>query len=100
MSLEMPAGGGPESAQRGGRDLSMPSAPPAQLYAEMAVAAQRVGELREEDREVRFGIDDRRRVVIEVRNLDGKVISSIRPREMLDIVAGAPLDTDRGAASD
>jgi len=73
-------------------DLSIPSSPPPDLRAEMAAAAQRADELREQGRELHFEIDDRGRVIIEVRDLEGNVIRSIPPSRMLDVVAGAPLE--------
>jgi hypothetical protein len=73
-------------------DVSIPSAPPPDLRAEMAAASQRVDELREQGRELHFEVDDRGRVIIEVRDLEGNVIRSIPPSRMLDVVAGAPLE--------
>ena len=73
-------------------DLSIPSSPPPDLRAEMAAAAQRADELRDQGRELHFEVDDRGRVLIEVRDLDGNVIRSIPPSRMLDVVAGAPLE--------
>jgi hypothetical protein len=73
-------------------DVSIPSSPPPDLRAEMAKAAQRADELEEQGRELHFEVDDRGRVIIEVRDLEGNVIRSIPPSRMLDVVAGAPLE--------
>ena len=73
-------------------DVSIPSSPPAELRAEMAAAAQRVEELRAQDRELHFELDDNGRIILEVRDLEGNVIRSIPPSHVLDVAAGASLE--------
>jgi hypothetical protein len=110
MNFELPPVGQPQPTSATGRtprvppaagadvgaavevDVSIPSSPPPDLRAEMAAAAQRADELREQGRELHFEVDDRGRVLIEVRDLEGRVIRSIPPSRMLDVVAGAPLE--------
>ena len=73
-------------------DLSIPSSPPPELAAETAAASRRVDELRAQDRELHFELDDKGRIIIEVRDLEGNVIRSIPPSRVLDVAAGAPLE--------
>jgi flagellar protein FlaG len=55
-------------------------------------AAQRVDELRANNRELHFTKDaETNRVVIQVRDLDGKVIKTIPPSKAMDIMAGGEL---------
>ncbi len=70
-----------------------PSRPPAEVLAEMEAASRRYQELRSQHRELHFTHDDERnRVVVEVRDLEGNVLRTIPPSKALDVIAGAPLD--------
>jgi hypothetical protein len=70
-----------------------PSRPPAEVLAQMEAASRRYDELRAQKRELHFTHDDQRnRVVVEVRDLEGNVLRTIPPSKALDIIAGGPLD--------
>ena len=75
--------------------LSIPASPPEQLRDEMAAAAQRVDQLRDQGRELHFERDhETGRVVVQVLDLNGNVLRTIPPSQMLDVLAGAPLEVD------
>ena len=72
---------------------AMPSRPPAEVLAEMEAASRRYDELRSQHRELHFTHDDERnRVVVEVRDLDGNVLRTIPPSQALGVIAGGSLD--------
>jgi FlaG protein len=71
---------------------AVPLAPAPEAREMVQKAAQRVEELRAENRELHFTRDqDSNRVVIEVRDLDGNVIRTIPPEKALDIMSGAAI---------
>ena len=73
----------------------VPSSPPAEVLEAMDAAGRVARELHANGRELRFvppqdGAGGRVRV--EVRDLDGNVLRTIPPSELLDVATGAPLD--------
>jgi len=71
---------------------AIPASPPADVLDEMYSAAKVADKLRAQGRELHFEPGDSGRVVIQVRDLDGKVIRTVPPSQALDIAGGAPLD--------
>jgi hypothetical protein len=87
------AGGAEDTFTVSHRDV--PASPPPEVLEAMSVAGRVARELHEQGRELRFtppaeGANGRVRV--EVRDLDGNVLRTIPPSELLDVAAGAPLD--------
>lgn len=70
--------------------LSVPHPPP-RLRREIRAAADRAEQLWREQRELHFETDDTGRVVVQVRDLDGRVIRAIPPSEALEVISGRPL---------
>jgi hypothetical protein len=95
----------PESAPRvsrgagnaGGVDAAVissgeiPVSPPPEVLEAMDAAARVARELHEQGRELRF-VNAEDGVRIELRDLDGNVLRTIPPGDLLDIATGAPLD--------
>ena len=70
----------------------VPAEPPAGVLREVDRAAARAEELWRELRELHFEMDeDSGRVIVQVRDLDGRVIRTVPPSEALDVLAGKPL---------
>jgi flagellar protein FlaG len=70
----------------------IPAAPPEDALREVDRAAARADELWRDKRELHFAMDeDSGRVIVQVRDLDGRVIRTIPPSEALDILSGRPL---------
>jgi flagellar protein FlaG len=70
----------------------IPSAPPPGVLRAVDRAAARAEELWSEGRELHFEMDgDSGRVIVQVRDLDGRVIRTIPPSEALRILSGRPL---------
>ena len=70
----------------------IPAAPPEDALREVDRAAARADELWHDKRELHFAMDeDSGRVIVQVRDLDGRVIRTIPPSEALDILSGRPL---------
>jgi FlaG protein len=77
-----------DAAEIGG----IPAVPPEDALREVDRAAARADELWREQRELHFAMDeDSGRVVVQVRDLDGRVIRTIPPSEALDVMSGKPL---------
>ena len=67
----------------------IPAAPPVDALREVDRAAARADELWHDKRELHFEMDDKSgRVIVQVRDLDGRVIRTIPPSEALDILSG------------
>jgi hypothetical protein len=65
---------------------------PPELWLEVQAAARRAEELRAADRELRFRLDHGcRRVVVEVCDLEGRLIRTASPVEVVEVASGAPL---------
>lgn len=70
----------------------IPATPPPDALREVGRAAARAEELWREQRELHFAVDDESgRVIVQVRDLDGRVIRTIPPSEALDVMSGRPL---------
>ena len=77
-------------AARDTAQLSLPAFPPPEVQDEIGAAADRVDELRAQNRELHFRTDEETgRVIIEVRDLEGTVIRTIPPADVLEVMAGA-----------
>jgi hypothetical protein len=67
----------------------IPDAPPPEVLDQVRVAARVAQELHDGGRELRFTADaEARRVVVEVRDLDGNVLRTIPPSQALGIASG------------
>jgi len=96
----------PQRAPRGSRAAAaedsvtlshddIPASPPPEVLEAMDAAGRVARELHETGRELRFtppSEGSNGRVRVEVCDLDGNVLRTIPPRELLDIATGAPLD--------
>jgi flagellar protein FlaG len=72
---------------------AVPGTPPAEVHVEVERASTRYDELQAKGREIHFATDQKSgRLVIEVRDLDGKVIRTIPPSTALDVISGTELD--------
>jgi FlaG protein len=70
----------------------IPAVPPEDALREVDRAAARADELWRDKRELHFAMDeDSGRVIVQVRDLDGRVIRTIPPSEALDVLSGKPL---------
>ena len=70
----------------------IPAVPPEDALREVDRAAARAEELWHEKRELHFAMDeDSGRVIVQVRDLDGRVIRTIPPSEALDVLSGRPI---------
>jgi len=70
----------------------IPAVPPEDALREVDRAATRADELWREKRELHFEMDqDSGRVIVQVRDLDGRVIRTIPPSEALDVLSGLPI---------
>lgn len=100
--------GTPERAQRGSRSAApagaddaatlssgeIPASPPPEVLEAVDAAGRVARELHAQGRELRFTPPDGSvgRVQVEVRDLDGNVLRTIPPSELLDVATGTPLD--------
>jgi flagellar protein FlaG len=72
--------------------LSLPASPPEEVLDAIGAAADRADELAADNRELHFEVDhESKRVIIQVRDLDGNVIRTIPPKDALDVLSGEPL---------
>ena len=70
----------------------LPPTPPPEAVAMIERAAQRADELWRDQRELHFEMDkDSGRVIVQVRDLEGRVIRTIPPSEALDVLSGKAL---------
>ena len=77
-----------DAAEIGG----IPAAPPEDALREIDRAAARAAELWADKRELHFEMDeDSGRVIVQVRDLDGRVIRTIPPSQALDVLSGGSL---------
>ena len=73
----------------------IPAGPPPEVLEAMDAAGRVARELHATGRELRFvppPEGEGGRVRVEVRDLDGNVLRTIPPSELLDVAAGAPLE--------
>lgn len=67
----------------------VPATPPPEVQREIEQAARNAERLRENGRELRFEVDeDTRRVRVEVRDLEGRLLRTVPPSHALFAVAG------------
>lgn len=72
--------------------VELPATPPPEAVAMIERAAQRADELWRDQRELHFEMDDDSgRVIVQVKDLDGRVIRTIPPSEALDVLSGKAL---------
>ncbi len=70
----------------------LPPTPPPEAVAMVDRASQRAEELWRDQRELHFEMDkDSGRVIVQVRDLEGRVIRTIPPSEALDVLSGKAL---------
>jgi hypothetical protein len=75
----------------------IPASPPPEVMDEVAASADHVEWLRQHNRELRFHVDEEtRRVEVEVRDLNGRLIREIPPSEALDSMSGGPYEQREG----
>jgi flagellar protein FlaG len=96
----------PERAPRGSRAAAagdtvtlshgeIPAGPPPEVLEAMDAAGRVARELHEQGRELHFtppAEGSNGRVRVDVCDLDGNVLRTIPPSELLDVASGAPLD--------
>jgi FlaG protein len=71
---------------------AIPAQPPPDALREVDRAAARADELWKEERELHFEVDeDGGRVIVQIRDLEDRVIRTIPPSEALDVLSGRPL---------
>jgi len=66
----------------------VPASPPAHVLCDVDRAARRVDELQDAHCELHFEMDADRRVVVQLRDLNGRVLRTIAPSEALEILSG------------
>src|SRR5215210_1302652 len=69
----------------------LPASPPAHLLRDVDGAARRARDLHELDYELHFELDADRRVLVQLRELNGRVLRTIPPSEALELLSGRPL---------
>ncbi len=72
-------------------DTSLPPLPPPCVSRDVERAAGRAEELAGEGWELHFEVSTDQRVVVQVRDAEGRVARTIRPSEALEVLAGRPL---------
>jgi hypothetical protein len=65
----------------------LPASPPAHVLRAVDRAAERAEELWDDGRQLHFELDPDGRVVIQMRDLDGRVLRAITPSEALDVLS-------------
>ncbi len=74
-------------------DGEVPASPPPEVLAACDAAGRVARELHQQGRELRFVPGEGGEALrVEVRDLDGHVLRTIPPSELLDVASGAPLD--------
>jgi flagellar protein FlaG len=69
--------------------LTVPTTPPREALDEVAKASEIADKLHSDNRELHFEMDkDSKRVIIQVKDLDGRVIRTIPPSEALGVMSG------------
>jgi FlaG protein len=82
----------PAPAKRTAEIRGIPPVPPLDALREMDRAAARAEELWRDKRELHFARDEYSgRVIVQVRDLEGRVIRTIPPSEALDVLSGRSL---------
>jgi hypothetical protein len=92
FSLDLARRTTPPAPVRDTAVLSLPASPPPEVLDAVGAAADRAAELRSQNRELHFHMDEASgRVIVQVRDLDGNVIRTIPPSEALEVMSGAAL---------
>ena len=87
------ADGFAEALGGAGEPDGLPASPPAEALRHVQAAAVRYEWLQENGRELRFSVDPyTRRVRIEVRDLDGRLLRGIPLSQALDAISGGPFE--------
>ena len=81
-----------DQAMLGADPGSVPASPPPHLRSEVEAAAARYEQLERMGRELHFSIDEENGVVVEVRDLEGRLIRTVPSSAALDIATGASPD--------
>jgi len=72
---------------------TIPASPPPEVLAAIGTASQAYDRLAASGRQLHFGIDQSSgKVVVELQDLSGNVLSTLSPSQALDIAGGEPLD--------
>jgi hypothetical protein len=70
-------------------DVTVPATPPREVLDEVDKASEIAHKLAADNRELHFEMDEKsKRVIIQVKDLDGKVIRTIPPSEALSVMSG------------
>jgi hypothetical protein len=70
-------------------DLTAPAVPPREVLDEVDKASEIAHKLAADNRELHFEMDEKsKRVIIQVKDLDGRVIRTIPPSEALGVMSG------------
>jgi hypothetical protein len=70
-------------------DVTVPATPPREVLDEVDKAGERADKMAAGNRELHFEMDEKsKRVIIQVKDLDGKVIRTIPPSEALSVMSG------------
>jgi hypothetical protein len=70
----------------------IPASPPPEVLAEVDAAWERAAELAAQNRELHLARDEvSGRTIIEVRTLEGAVLRTMLPSQMLDVMSGGEL---------
>src|SRR5918999_5864112 len=96
FNLPTPSTGGPRRPAGAGQfalpetkgSTEIPATPPPDVLREIQAAGARADELWNARRELHFEISDSGRVIVQVRDLEGRVIRTIPPSEALDVMSG------------
>jgi FlaG protein len=82
--------GAPEARPAAMPASDIPATPPDEVRAQVEAAAKRAEELAANNRELHFAKDaETGRIVIQVRQLDGRVVRTIPPSHALALMTGA-----------
>ena len=79
---------------------ALPPLPPPCVSGDIERAACRADELARDGWELHFELSAIRRVVVQVRDAEGRVVRTIRPSEALEVLSGRPLRPARSGRGD
>ena len=84
------AGQGAPAAKEAAKPSDIPATPPADVRTQVEEAAKRAAEYAANNRELHFAKDaETGRIVVQVRQLDGRVIRTVPPSHALALMTGA-----------
>jgi hypothetical protein len=87
-ALPQPSHGEDSTGYQETPSMILPAAPPPELDAAMAAAAQRAGVLAASDRELNFVVDQNGELRVEMRDLAGNVVKTLSPTQAISIMGG------------